>query len=169
MALLEGTVIKQYFHKRLLPTYDVFDERRYFEPGLKPNNFILDDVNIGVTICEDLWNDEEFWGKRSYAVNPIADLANLGVDLIVNLSASPYTFHKQEVREAMLKHSAVRFQKPIIYANQVGGNDDLIFDGRSFALNRQGEIVCRANGFEPDLAVVDFDIDKQDLQLGISS
>ncbi|MBO1065509.1 MULTISPECIES: NAD+ synthase [Nostocales] len=166
MALLENGKIQQFFHKRLLPTYDVFDEKRYFEPGLQANSFKLDNLHIGVTICEDLWNDEEFWGKRSYAVNPIADLANLGVDLIVNLSASPYTVGKQHLREAMLKHSAVNFQQPIIYTNQVGGNDDLIFDGRSFALNKQGEIVCRAKGFVSDFLTVEFNADKRDLQLG---
>ena len=166
IAWLEAGKIKQYFHKRLLPTYDVFDEKRYFEPGLQANYFSLDDINIGVTICEDLWNDEEFWGKRSYAVNPIADLSILGVDLIVNLSASPYTVGKQKLREAMLQHSAVNFQEPVIYTNQVGGNDDLIFDGRSFALNLQGEIICRAKGFETDLLVVEFDETQRDLQLG---
>lgn len=165
IALLEDGKVKQVFHKRLLPTYDVFDERRYFEAGLQANYFTLDDIHIGVTICEDLWNDEEFWGKRTYAVNPIADLAILGVDLIVNLSASPYTVGKQQLRETMLKHSAVRFQQPIIYANQVGGNDDLIFDGRSFALNRQGEVICRARGFDTDLLVVEFDETQRDLQL----
>ncbi|BAZ86333.1 NAD+ synthase [Dolichospermum compactum] len=166
IALLENGKIQQFFHKRLLPNYDVFDEKRYFEPGLQANYFKLDDFNIGVTICEDLWNDEEFWGKRSYAVNPIADLGNLGVDLIVNLSASPYTVGKQHLREAMLKHSAVNFQQPIIYTNQVGGDDDLIFDGRSFALNKQGEIVCRAKGFISDFLTVEFNSNKQDLELG---
>ncbi|MBE9103960.1 NAD+ synthase [Nostoc cf. edaphicum LEGE 07299] len=166
MALLENGRVKQVFHKRLLPTYDVFDERRYFEPGLQANYFTLDDIHIGVTICEDLWNDEEFWGKRSYAVNPIADLAILGVDLIVNLSASPYTAGKQQFRETMLRHSAIRFQQPMIYANQVGGNDDLIFDGRSFALNRQGEVMCRARGFDTDLVIVEFDEAQRDFQLG---
>ncbi|KAB8317906.1 NAD+ synthase [Tolypothrix campylonemoides VB511288] len=166
IALLEKGRVQQLFHKRLLPTYDVFDEHRYFEAGSEANYFTLDDVPIGVTICEDLWNDEDFWGKRSYITNPIADLAILGVDFIVNLSASPYSFGKQKFREAMLKHSALRFRQPIIYANQVGGNDDLIFDGRSFALNRQGEIVCRAYGFEQDLVVVEFDEVQRDLQLG---
>jgi NAD+ synthetase len=166
IALLEAGEIQQVFHKRLLPTYDVFDENRYFASGLKASYFTLDSLNIGVTICEDLWNDEEFWGKRTYAVNPIADLSNLGVDLIVNLSASPYTVGKQQLRELMLRHSAVRFQQSVIYANQVGGNDDLIFDGRSFALNRQGEIMCRGKGFETDLLVVEFDTVQHDFQLG---
>ncbi|MBK1987056.1 NAD+ synthase [Sphaerospermopsis aphanizomenoides BCCUSP55] len=165
IALLEAGKIQQYFHKRLLPTYDVFDEKRYFEPGLQANYFSLNDINIGVTICEDLWNDEEFWGKRSYAINPIADLSILGVDLIVNLSASPYTVGKQNLREAMLKHSAVNFQQPLIYTNQIGGNDDLIFDGRSFALNRQGEIICRAKGFDTDFLIVEFEETQRDLQL----
>lgn len=165
IAVLEGGKVQQIFHKRLLPTYDVFDEHRYFEPGLQANYFTLDNLDIGVTICEDLWNDEEFWGKRSYAVNPIADLAIIGVDLIVNLSASPYSVGKQRFREAMLRHSALRFQQPMIYANQVGGNDDLIFDGRSFALNRQGKLVCRAKGFEPDLVIIKFDELRRDLQL----
>ncbi|MEA5576106.1 NAD+ synthase [Anabaena sp. UHCC 0451] len=169
IALLVAGKVQQYFHKRLLPTYDVFDENRYFEPGLQANYFVLDDINIGVTICEDLWNDEDFWGKRTYAVNPIADLSILGVDLIVNLSASPYTVGKQKLREAMLQHSAINFQEPVIYTNQVGGNDDLIFDGRSFALNRQGEIICRAKGFETDLLVVEFDEIQRDLQLDSGS
>ncbi|HAX79989.1 MAG TPA: NAD+ synthase [Cyanobacteria bacterium UBA11372] len=169
IAWLEQGKIQQIFHKRLLPTYDVFDEHRYFEPGLKPNLFALNlknsksEILIGVTICEDLWNDEEFWGKRSYAINPIADLAKLGVDLILNLSASPYTVGKQKLREAMLRHGAMRYQKPIIYANQIGGNDDLIFDGNSVAFNRDGEVVCRARGFETDLVILEFDERKQDL------
>ncbi len=166
IALLIGGQVKQIFHKRLLPTYDVFDEIRYFEPGLQANYFTLDDLHIGVTVCEDLWNDEEFWGKRTYAVNPIADLAILGVDLIVNLSASPYSVGKQQFRELMLKHSAVRFQQPMIYANQVGGNDDLIFDGCSFALSRQGEIISRARGFDTDLLVVEFDEKQRDFKPG---
>ncbi|MBD2086498.1 NAD+ synthase [Coleofasciculus sp. FACHB-542] len=163
IACLEQGKIQQIFHKRLLPSYDVFDEYRYFEPGLQPNSFTLDNLRIGVTICEDLWNDEEFWGKRSYAVNPIADLAQLGVDLVVNLSASPYSVGKHHLREAMLRHSTVRYRQPSIYINQVGGNDDLIFDGSSFALNHAGEVVCRALRFETDLVLLEFDEEKRDL------
>jgi NAD+ synthetase len=163
IALLEQGVVQQIFHKRLLPTYDVFDDNRYFEPGLQANSFTLDGVRIGVTICEDLWNDEEFWGKRNYAVNPIADLAQEGVDIIVNLSGSPYSAGKQQLREAMLRHGAVRYQQPIVYANQVGGNDDLLFDGNSVAFNRTGEIVCRARAFETDLVILEFDEQERDL------
>ncbi len=166
IALLEQGKIQQIFHKRLLPTYDVFDDNRYFEPGLKSNLFTLDSVRIGVTICEDLWNDEEFWGKRNYAVNPIADLAQQSVDLIVNLSGSPYTVGKQRLREAMLKHGAIRYQQPIVYNNQVGGNDDLVFDGCSVAFNRKGELVCRANAFKTDLVTIEFDEETRDLLPG---
>ncbi|MBW4575280.1 MAG: NAD+ synthase [Aphanothece sp. CMT-3BRIN-NPC111] len=183
IAWLQQGKIQQIFHKRLLPFYDVFDEYRYFEPGLQSNSFTLNldeskeilnltqnsklitqkSITIGVTICEDLWNDEEFWGKRSYTINPIADLAKQGVDLMVNLSASPYTTGKQRLREAMLRAAAVRYQQPILYTNQVGGNDDLIFDGCSVAFNRAGELVCRARAFETDLLVLEFDEQKRDL------
>ncbi|HEY9905726.1 MAG TPA: NAD+ synthase [Candidatus Sericytochromatia bacterium] len=187
-ALLEQGKIQQIFHKRLLPFYDVFDEYRYFEPGLQSNSFTLNlqespveihspqppvdqegrksSIKIGVTICEDLWNDEEFWGKRNYAVNPIADLAQQGVDVVLNLSASPYSSGKRQIREAMLRHSTVRYQQPIVYANQVGGNDDLLFDGCSVAFNRTGEMVCRAAAFETDLVVLEFDEETRDLLPG---
>ena len=171
MALLDGGRIQQIFHKRLLPTYDVFDEDRYFEPGYQANHFSLDclrsphslaeqtwnSLSIGVTICEDLWNDEQFWGKRSYEINPIEELAQLDVDIIVNLSASPYSVGKQKLREEMLNHGATSYQKPILYVNQVGGNDDLIFDGNSVVFNNGGEVICRAKGFESDLVIVELE------------
>ena len=178
VALVANGQIQQVFHKRLLPTYDVFDEDRYFESGQDPNYFYHppnpptpnpkpltpnpSSIHLGVTICEDLWNDEEFWGKRNYHINPIADLATIGVDLTINLSASPFTAGKQHLREAMLKHAATRFNQPLIYVNQVGGNDDLIFDGNSVAFNRQGELVCRARAYEADLLLVDYDLERQD-------
>ena len=154
IALLDRGKVKQIFHKRLLPTYDVFDEDRYFEPGYEVNYFTLGGIKVGVSICEDLWNDEQFWGKRSYEVNPIEELAQLEVDVIINLSASPYSVGKQKLREAMLHHAATSYSKPILYANQVGGNDDLIFDGNSVAFNSAGEIICRAKSFETDLTVL---------------
>mgnify|MGYP002777018863 CR=1 FL=1 len=169
-ALLENGEIKQIFSKRLLPTYDVFDEDRYFEAADESDFFKIelssnqdDYLSVGVTICEDLWNDDLFWGKRQYLVNPMKDLTHLGVDFIVNLSASPYRYNKQKLREAMLSHSAKHYNIPIIYANQIGGNDDLIFDGNSVAINREGKIVCRAKSFESDLVIVEFDLAKQDL------
>ncbi|ELR98370.1 NAD+ synthase [Gloeocapsa sp. PCC 73106] len=163
MALLSKGQVEKSFVKRLLPTYDVFDEHRYFASGKESGLFLLHSYRIGVTICEDLWNDEQFWGKRSYRVNPVAELAALGVDLIVNLSASPYTVGKQRFREKMLRHVVKRYNIPLIYVNQVGGNDDLIFDGHSLALNRQGEIICRAQGFAEDLLLIEFDPLSRDL------
>ncbi|MBD1812178.1 NAD+ synthase [Microcoleus vaginatus DQ-U2] len=162
-VLLQNGAVKQVFHKRLLPTYDVFDEDRYFEPGENSNYFSLGELKIGVTICEDLWNNEEFWGKRSYAGDPVSDLAKLGVDLVLNLSASPYSAGKRGVRSAMLQHSVIRCGIPIIYANQVGGNDDIIFDGSSFAVNRKGDLIQVLASFETDFAVLEYDAAKQDL------
>lgn len=162
-ALLAEGAVQQLFHKRLLPTYDVFDEDRYFESGRDVNRFVLDGVAIGVTICEDLWNDEEFWGKRLYPSNPISDLAQLGIDFTVNLSASPYTVGKQHLREAMLRHGATRFRQPVIYANQVGSNDDLIFDGSSVVFDRAGNLICRARAFTTDLVIVEYNPDTRDL------
>ncbi|MDY7022819.1 MAG: NAD+ synthase [Cyanobacteriota bacterium] len=159
-ALLQNAKVQQFFQKRLLPTYDVFDEARYFEPGKQSQYFTLSNssssLKIGVTICEDLWNDEEFWGRQTYACNPMQALAEQGVDLVVNLSASPYEVSKQKLRQAMLEHQAKRFNTPIIYANQVGGNDDLIFDGFSLAFNKTGELVRCLDGFDTDFAVVEF-------------
>ena len=163
IALLREGKIQQIFHKRLLPTYDVFDEDRYFEAGKESNYFSLGEVKIGVTICEDLWNDEQFWGKRTYEINPLEEVAKLSVDFIVNLSASPYSLGKQQLREKMLIHAANRYQIPIIYANQVGGNDDLIFDGNSVALNPGGEVICRAKSFQSDLVILEFESKNQDL------
>ncbi|MEG3840501.1 NAD+ synthase [Microcoleus sp. herbarium14] len=162
-VLLQNGAVKQVFHKRLLPTYDVFDEDRYFEPGENSNYLTLGELKIGVTICEDLWNNEEFWGKRSYAGDPVSDLAKLGVDLVVNLSASPYSVGKRGVRSAMLQHSATRCGIPIVYANQVGGNDDIIFDGSSFAVNRKGDLIQVLAAFETDFGVLEYDAAKQDL------
>jgi len=173
IALIEKGEVINYFHKRLLPTYDVFDEVRYFEPGKASNCFVIQvpqadenlvSVTIGVTICEDLWNDENFWGKRNYYHNPLDDLAVQGVDLIVNLSASPYSVGKQQLRESMLRYSAGHYNLPIIYTNQVGANDDLIFDGASMTLNCTSELVSRAQSFQNDLIVAEFLPQKQDFQ-----
>ena len=167
MALLDNRTIKAVFHKRLLPTYDVFDEDRYFESGNAPNHFYLEDgdssLHIGVTICEDLWNEDDFWGQRTYEVNPTAEVVAAGVDLVVNLSASPFTVGKQALREKMIAHAARQHSCPIVYVNQVGSNDDLIFDGCSVAVERQGVLVSRCRGFEPAVQVVEYSPKQQDL------
>jgi NAD+ synthase (glutamine-hydrolysing) len=156
MVLINENQIKQVFHKRLLPTYDVFDEQRYFEAGKKANYFILDGLKFGVTICEDLWNDEQFWGKRHYQINPLEEVAQLNPDLIINLSASPYTVGKQKIREAMLKHAVSRYNTPLIYTNQIGGNDDLIFDGNSVVFDSKNNLICRAKSFQEDLVIFEY-------------
>ncbi|OIP75558.1 MAG: NAD+ synthase [Oscillatoriales cyanobacterium CG2_30_44_21] len=161
-ALLQDGKIKQVFHKRLLPSYDVFDEDRYFAVGHGSQIFTLnfkngDALQIGVTICEDIWNDQKFWDKRNYAEDPVAELTqNHALDLLINLSASPYAVKKQKLREDMLSHSAIVHNLPLIYANQVGANDDLIFDGRSMAFNRDGKMIACGKSFEEDLLVIDF-------------
>jgi NAD+ synthase (glutamine-hydrolysing) len=162
----ESGYIKAQFHKQLLPTYDVFDEDRYFAPGQLDNVMVLDGVRIGISICEDLWNEESFWGKRSYGVNPISQLADQSVDFIVNLSASPFCVGKQTLRESMLSHTAQHYDCPIVYVNQVGGNDDLIFDGCSIVVNQQGNILLRGKAFAVDLAWVDYDADQRQIKLG---
>ncbi|MCL2927783.1 MAG: NAD+ synthase [Trichodesmium sp. MAG_R01] len=169
-VLLTNGEIKQVFHKQLLPTYDVFDEDRYFEPGKTRDFFTLENYSnssenlakAGVTICEDLWNDEAFWGKRNYAYDPMKELAAQKVDFVINMSASPYQTGKQKLREAMLEHSTNCYQIPIIYVNQVGGNDDLIFDGCSVVFNSAGNVIYRAQAFETSLAVVEFNSAKKD-------
>ena len=167
-ALLLGGKVQQIFHKRLLPTYDVFDEDRYFEVGNGSQVFTLNlkggsSLRVGVTICEDIWNDEKFWSKRRYADDPVAELAQKELDVLLNLSASPYAVGKQKLREAMLSHSAIVHNLPLIYANQVGANDDLIFDGRSMAFNHNGEIIACGKGFEQDLIVFNFDKKRQNI------
>ncbi len=167
IALLTAGKVENIFHKRLLPTYDVFDENRYFASGSEANYFILDDVKIGVTVCEDLWNDEDFWGKRSYLVNPIAELAKHQIDLSINLSASPYSLGKQQLRASMLKHTAIKYDRAVLYVNQIGANDDLIFDGCSLGFDRRGELVCRGKSFDRDLIIIEFDEATQDLKPSI--
>lgn len=167
IALLAAGKVQNIFYKRLLPTYDVFDENRYFTSGSEANYFTLDGIKIGVTVCEDLWNDEDFWGKRSYLVNPIAELAAHNIDLSINLSASPFSLGKQQLRAAMLKHTAIKYDRPILYVNQVGANDDLIFDGCSLGLARSGELVCQGKAFDRDLLMIEFDESKQDLKPSI--
>lgn len=162
---LQKGEISHVFAKHLLPNYDVFDEQRYFRSGTELNIFtlVLQDktIAIGVTICEDLWNDSELFHPL-YDHNPVAELAQQPIDLLVNLSASPFTIEKQQVRERILQHHAQKYNLPIVYVNQVGGNDDLIFDGNSIICNRRGEIVARAKAFTKDLLIGDFDLEKRD-------
>ena len=154
-ALLKDGEVGAAFHKTLLPTYDVFDEDRYFEPAGAAQLLELNGRRLGVSICEDAWNDRDFWQRRRYHHDPVEVLAQAGADAIVNLSASPFQAGKQLFREQMLGHMAQKYGLPIAYVNQVGGNDDLIFDGRSCAFDAQGRLCARAKGFEQDVLMVD--------------
>ncbi|HEY2846050.1 MAG TPA: NAD+ synthase [Bryobacteraceae bacterium] len=153
--LLRGGASGPVFHKTLLPTYDVFDEDRYFEPGREPGILELNGFRLGISICEDVWNDRDFWKRRRYHQDPIDLLAQAGAQAILNLSASPFTVGKELLREEMLGQMARKHGLPLAWVNQVGGNDDLIFDGRSGAFDRQGRLFARAKGFAKDVLVVD--------------
>jgi NAD+ synthase/NAD+ synthase (glutamine-hydrolysing) len=154
-VLLKDGAAGPVFHKTLLPTYDVFDEDRYFEPGAGPQILDLGGWRLGISICEDVWNDRDFWSRQRYHPDPIEGLAKAGAQAIVNLSASPFTVGKQLVRERMLRHLARKYGLPVAYVNQVGGDDDLIFDGRSGVFDAQGRVSARAKGFQEDLLVTD--------------
>jgi NAD+ synthase (glutamine-hydrolysing) len=154
-VLLRNGVVGPAFHKTLLPTYDVFDEDRYFEPAHGPQILELNGCRLGISICEDVWNDRDFWQRRRYHEDPIEVLAKAGAQAIVNLSASPFTVGKQALRQDMLGHMAQKYRLPVMIVNQVGGNDDLIFDGRSAAFDAEGVLFVRAKGFEEDLVLVD--------------
>jgi NAD+ synthase (glutamine-hydrolysing) len=154
-VLLRGGDVGEAFHKTLLPTYDVFDEDRYFEPAAEPGVLELDGCKLGISICEDVWNDRDFWKRRRYHHDPIEVLTRKGAQAIVNLSASPFTVEKQALRERMLGQMARKYGLPLMIVNQVGGNDDLIFDGRSAAFDETGRLFARARGFTDDLLIVD--------------
>ncbi len=156
-ALLgDGRLLKR-GGKRLLPTYDVFDETRYFEPAPKSLRFQMGGINIGVTVCEDIWNMGDIEGVPRYDVHPLEDLAGEGMDLLVNLSASPFTLGKPALRAGILKRLAERYHVPIVYCNQVGGNDDLLFDGSSMVVDREGRLLHAAFEFEEDMLCWDTD------------
>jgi NAD+ synthase (glutamine-hydrolysing) len=154
-ALLRDGGVQQVFHKRLLPTYDVFDEARYFEEGHLPLVFEHQGVRCGVTICEDAWNDGEGPLRRIYAKNPVADCIASGAEVLINVGASPFTLQKRLGRADMLADIAEHYGKPVAFVNALGGNDDLVFEGASAMFNPDGTLCARAASFAPDLIVVE--------------
>jgi len=154
-ALLHEGQIHQCFYKTLLPTYDVFDEDRYFEPAHVVQTLHLNGNTIGISICEDIWNDTNFWNQRRYHNNPIESLVHDGAECLINISASPFSLGKQSLRESMLSTVARKYHLPTLYVNQVGGNDDLIFDGRSCAFDATGNLIARGAAFREDTILVD--------------
>ncbi|HYL75234.1 MAG TPA: NAD+ synthase [Bryobacteraceae bacterium] len=142
-------------NKMLLPSYDVFDETRYFEPAPRQSPLTLEGSTTALTICEDAWNDKQFWERRLYRRDPVEELAQSGAKVLISINASPYHMGKRELRREVFATSARHFKIPIVYVNQVGGNDQLVFDGSSFAMNAEGQVIASAASFEEDLVLVD--------------
>ena len=153
VALLQNGKILATRSKTLLPSYDVFDEDRYFEPATENTPVEFNGRQIGLTICEDIWNDEDFWPERRYRHNPPAELAETGAQIIFNVSASPWHLGKNRTRYDMLRNLAHKTGKPVVFCNQIGGNDELIFDGGSLLFNPAGELVAQGKLFEEDFVV----------------
>jgi NAD+ synthase (glutamine-hydrolysing) len=155
VALLQNGRIVTTRIKSLLPTYDVFDEDRYFEPALNNSPLSIAGQTCGVTICEDIWNDEDFWPHRRYRANPVGDLLAAGARHIFNISASPWHVGKETLRARMLASLARKSGHPVALCNLVGGNDELVFDGGSLVFNGAGELIAQGKAFEEDFVVVD--------------
>lgn len=153
-VLSRGSVVFRQ-HKMLLPTYDVFDEARYFRPADSQSPFVWQNRPAGLVICEDAWNDKHYWERRRYSRDPISEMAKAGVELLISINASPYHMGKRAQRRDIFAAAARNSGLPLIYVNQVGGNDQLVFDGASFAMDREGREVASARSFEEDLVFFD--------------
>ena len=154
-AVLQNGKIIWRTHKCLLPTYDVFDEDRYFEPAKKTGPFVFNGKKIGITICEDIWNDEDFWPERFYRRDPVKELISQGAEMILNISASPWHDGKEKMRLEMLRRVARDEKIPLAQVNLVGANDELIFDGHSVALDSRGEVIALGKGFAEEIFVAE--------------
>jgi NAD+ synthase/NAD+ synthase (glutamine-hydrolysing) len=154
-AVLQGGRIVFRQHKMLLPTYDVFDEARYFEPATKQSALTVGDSITALTICEDAWNDKQYWERRRYSRDPVEELASAGARILISINASPYHIGKRAQRTEIFTATARHFRMPIVYVNQVGGDDQLLFDGSSFAMSPDGQVIASAASFEEDLVMVD--------------
>lgn len=154
-AVIENGVLLGFQDKRLLPTYDIFDERRYFEPGEQTHKWMLKEKTVVITICEDIWQYSDTLRYTSYRQDPIADLQTERLDLLLNLSASPFSYDKKAKRETVCCDVARALHCPVILCNQVGANDSLIFDGYSLFVDANGTVLKEAKGFEEDALYVD--------------
>ena len=148
--------------KTLLPEYDVFDDPRYFQPGLERHLFSINNRKLGVAVCEDFWNDKTFWRERLYTNDPADELIDLGAQVLVSINASPFNKGKMGQRCAMVSHRAMMAKIPIIFVNLVGGNDGIIFDGASIVADARGKIILQAPPFEEFIGTVDLDCDTAD-------
>jgi NAD+ synthase (glutamine-hydrolysing) len=156
-AFLAEGKIQSVTHKTLLPTYDVFDEDRYFESSDSVQLVPFRRHTIGISICEDAWNSEDFWTKPLYTTDPIRNQVEMGANLLINISASPFEIQKPKFRFQMLQDHVKRHRVPLIYVNLVGGNDDLLFDGNSLAIGKAGNVIAQGSSFSEDLLIVDSD------------
>jgi len=152
--IADGNIVFEQ-RKMLLPTYDVFDESRYFQPAHSQHIVPLCGQKLGITICEDSWNDKHFWAQRLYERDPIAELVGQGTTVVINISSSPFTIDKRGLRFDMLKAIAREHHVPVVYVNQVGGNDSLVFDGSSVVITPDGRIAALAKSFEEDMILFD--------------
>ncbi len=163
-ALLEGGEIAYISFKSLLPTYDVFDEARYFEPAAGAAPLKIGGQKVALTICEDIWTDELCGPRKLYHKDPLAEMVKKKFQLILNMSASPWSVGKDVLRAELMKAQAKTYNCPVICVNQVGGNDELIFDGNSLAVDPTGKIIAQAKPFEEDLILIDLDYGAGDLR-----
>lgn len=155
-ALVADGQILHTTHKCLLPTYDVFDEARHFEPSSRALGLVAyRDRRIALTICEDFWNDAQLFPQRMYRYDPVEDMAGQGTDLFININASPFTLGKPGLRRRIVTHAAGKYGVPVLLVNQVGGYDEIVFDGGSMIAAAGGELVARGHAFEEDLVVAD--------------
>lgn len=162
-AVLRDGKVQFVQSKMLLPTYDVFDEMRYFDPASSQQVLPCEDEKLALTICEDAWNDKHFWRRRLYSVDPVDELLRAGANMVLNISASPFHIGKRELRRKMLERIARDNHVPVVFVNQVGGNDSLVFDGSSFVLAPDGRTVAQAKSFEEDLVLFDSEILQGDI------
>jgi len=163
-ALLCGGRVVFEQSKMLLPTYDVFDESRYFQPAEHQTVFGSHGEQLGITICEDMWNDKNFWAKLMYGRDPVAEIVGQGTTVLLNISGSPYTIDKRALRFEMLRSLARNHGRPIVYVNQVGGDDSLVFDGASFAVTPDGKIAAQAAAFQEDMVLFDTSTGKGEIR-----
>ena len=157
-VLIEDGNILFSAYKRLLPNYDVFDETRYFEPGQASRPFAYKGLNLGITICEDIWNNTALFARQLYPQDPVTDLMENQAkrpDLLINLAASPFHLGKGAIKADIFTNLCTRHQVPILYVNQVGGQDSLLFDGHSMAIDREGKTIAKASRFKEEMAIVD--------------
>ncbi|MFC1521293.1 NAD+ synthase [Elusimicrobiota bacterium] len=157
VSFLHKGKVRATHRKMLLPFYDVFDEGRYFEPGNSITTVSFNGFKIALSICEDIWNDKNYWEKQNYEVDPLEALGKKGADILLNSSASPYMSGKREIRANMIGLIAKKYKTPVFYSNLVGGNDELIFDGSSIACDANGKLIMQGPPFKEAITFIDIE------------